>query len=416
MITTALKTIQNNMEGSIVKVNGRTEVVLFNNSVAKYPPAITLASYNYTGTITATHSLCGLNPTKFYLITYIGTTVTVKQSATGVKPSPAGVLTFVLPAPTKAPQTLQFSATRGLVYGTADKSPAATSDNVTTPITYKSSNIAVATIVNGNLHIVGAGVTTITASQAGSVYFTAATDVMQTLTVTPAVLQISAPVKIKAYGTVNPVLQPTYSGFVNGDVAVTTPPVITTAATTASLPGVYPVTLSGAASNNYTFVYGAGKITVTKATLTITANNASKVQGTANPILTLTYSGFVNGDTEAVLTTLPTLVTTAKTASPVGDYAIVATGAAASNYAPLYISGKLTVTAPSALKTMALSSNVEDIETEVTIQQALSPNGDGINDALIISGLQNYRYNTVVIMNTSGILVYKTTGYDNNTK
>jgi hypothetical protein len=42
-------------------------------------------------------------------------------------------------------------------------------------------------------------------------------------------------------------------------------------------------------------------LTVTKAHLTVTADNKSKYEGTPNPPLTFTISGFVNGDTAAVV-------------------------------------------------------------------------------------------------------------------
>ena len=96
-----------------------------------------------------------------------------------------------------------------------------------------------------------------------------------------------------------------YSGFVNGDTAasLTTPPTASTTATTASAVGTYPITASGAASPNYTFTYVNGTLTVTTATLTVTAANETKAYGAANPVLTVSYSGFVNGDTAASLTT-----------------------------------------------------------------------------------------------------------------
>ena len=73
----------------------------------------------------------------------------------------------------------------------------------------------------------------------------------------------------------------------------------------------------------------AGTLTVTPAALTITANNQTKVYGAALPTLTASYSGFVNGDTSASLTTQPTLTTTATAASHVAGnpYAITASGA-----------------------------------------------------------------------------------------
>ncbi|WP_394364546.1 MBG domain-containing protein, partial [Flavobacterium nitrogenifigens] len=64
----------------------------------------------------------------------------------------------------------------------------------------------------------------------------------------------------------------------------------------------------------------------------MTADDKSKIYGSSNPALTVSYSGFVNGDTETVLTAAPTVATTAVTGSPVGTYPIAASGAAASNY------------------------------------------------------------------------------------
>ena len=77
------------------------------------------------------------------------------------------------------------------------------------------------------------------------------------------------------------------------------------------------ITASGAADSNYAITYVAGSLTVTTAPLTITAVNKTKVYGAALPTLTATYSGFVNGDTSASLTTQPTLTTTATASSHV---------------------------------------------------------------------------------------------------
>jgi hypothetical protein len=85
---------------------------------------------------------------------------------------------------------------------------------------------------------------------------------------------------------------------------------------------------------------------VTPAALTITTNNQSKVYGAALPTLTASYTGLVNGDTAASLTTGPTLTTTATAASHVGagPYAITASGAVDSDYAISYVGGSLSVT------------------------------------------------------------------------
>ncbi len=90
----------------------------------------------------------------------------------------------------------------------------------------------------------------------------------------------------------------------------------------------------------------------------ITPNNQTKAYGAALPTLTATYSGFVNGDTSASLTTHPTLTTTVTTSSHVSGspYAITASGAADSDYSISYGTGTLTVT-PVALTITAVNQS-----------------------------------------------------------
>ena len=84
-------------------------------------------------------------------------------------------------------------------------------------------------------------------------------------------------------------------------------------------------------------------VTVAKAPLTITADDKTKYEGDENPELTVSYEGFVNGEDATVLTTQPTVTTTATTDSPVGTYPITASGAESSNYEFTYVDGILTV-------------------------------------------------------------------------
>ncbi|HKB14235.1 MAG TPA: MBG domain-containing protein, partial [Vicinamibacterales bacterium] len=178
-----------------------------------------------------------------------------------------------------------------------------------------------------------------------------------TLTITPATLTITADNKTKTYGSANPTLTLTYSGFVSGDSAasLTTPPTVATTATAASAVGMYPITVSGGAgvSANYEVTYVNGTLTVTAATLTISADNKSRIYGAANPPLTATYAGFVNGDTAANLTTAPSMATTATASSAVGTYPITASGAVSANYTIAYVAGALTVTPA----TLTISAN-----------------------------------------------------------
>ena len=85
------------------------------------------------------------------------------------------------------------------------------------------------------------------------------------LSVTPAMLTITANNLTKSLGAPNPTLTWTASGFVNGDTTsvFTANPMCATTATTSSSVGSYPIMCSGAAAANYTFTYVPGTLTVT---------------------------------------------------------------------------------------------------------------------------------------------------------
>src|SRR6185295_9157231 len=95
---------------------------------------------------------------------------------------------------------------------------------------------------------------------------------------------------------------------------------------------------------NYRSVTQAVSIDVLRASLTITAGDKSKMYGSANPPLTATYAGFVNGDGVSSLTTPVSLGTLATAGSPVGTYPITASGATSANYAITHVNGTLIVT------------------------------------------------------------------------
>jgi gliding motility-associated-like protein len=98
------------------------------------------------------------------------------------------------------PQTITFPPLPSQVVGNPDLAPGATSTNNTIPVTYTSSNPSVATIVNGQIHMISSGTTIITATQAGNATYSPATPVSQPLTVTAAYLIFNAiaPVSICA--------------------------------------------------------------------------------------------------------------------------------------------------------------------------------------------------------------------------
>src|SRR5262249_48349709 len=125
------------------------------------------------------------------------------------------------------------------------------------------------------------------------------------LTITPATLTITPDAgQAKVYGAAVPTLTYTASGFVNNDPAATLTGALGTTATAASPVGTYAFTLGTlAAGSNYTVALATTPPTfaVTRATLTVTANDQTKIQGEANPAFTVRYSGFVLGEGPGVL-------------------------------------------------------------------------------------------------------------------
>jgi uncharacterized protein YfiM (DUF2279 family) len=96
---------------------------------------------------------------------------------------------------------------------------------------------------------------------------------------------------------------------------------------------------------------------INKVTLTVIANDKSKMCGQPNPPLTASYNGFVSGENTNVLASPVALDTTATTSSGAGTYPIAVGGAAAANYTINYVSGKLIVDPPLQLSSASTSVN-----------------------------------------------------------
>lgn len=206
-----------------------------------------------------------------------------------------------------------------------------------------------AKLTGTSLTFTGAGTVVIQASQAGNANYVAAAPVSRMIKIakaTPAVTW-AAPLPI-VYGTKLGAAQLNASTTVAGKFAYTP------AAGTVLAAGVQTLSTTFTPTNTagYASVMKTVKITVTKAVLTVTANNASIKSGAAIPKFTAAYTGFVNGDKATVLTGAPTLSTTATAKSPVGSYAIVVKqgSLAAKNYSFKFVNGTLTITAASSVK------------------------------------------------------------------
>jgi hypothetical protein len=87
------------------------------------------------------------------------------------------------------------------------------------------------------------------------------------------------------------------------------------------------------------------ELAISRAPLTVTANSLSRPFGAANPTLTYTCTGFVNGEDASALTGSPVLTTTAALPSSIGTYPITITqgSLSAANYSFSFVDGTLTV-------------------------------------------------------------------------
>ena len=166
-----------------------------------------------------------------------------------------------------------------------------------------------------------------------------------TLTITKANLTVTADDKTREYGDANPTFTYSYSGFMNGDGAgvIDTLPTASTTATATTSPTTTAISMVGGTDNNYNLILVNGVLTITKANLTVTADNKSRTYGDPNPALTYTFGAFKNGETSAVLGSLPTASTTATNTTNAGTAAISVSGGLDTNYNYVYVDGVLTI-------------------------------------------------------------------------
>ncbi len=268
-------------------------------------------------------------------------TYTVVASASGstggysYAGSATGTLTIA-----KAAQTITFGSLSSKTYGNPPFTLGATASSGLT-VAYTSSTPAVATVSGSAVTIVGAGATTITASQSGDANRLSAPSVDQTLTVNPATASV-------VLGS----LERTYNGSAQGATVTTAPAGLTCNVTYDGDPtvpvhaGMYAVAAS-VADSNYTGS-ASGTLQIVRATQAITFPTLDPVPfgaapfalpATASSGLPVSYSSS-NPAVATISGNLLTLIgpgTTTLTASQggSGDY-----------YAAADVAQSLTVTAP----------------------------------------------------------------------
>ena len=152
-----------------------------------------------------------------------------------------------------------------------------------------------------------------------------------------------ATVKVKdcsrEYGDDNP----TFEIETEGAALIGEPEIICSADKNSKV-GTYEIEINKGTIKNYHVTFVPGTLTVKKAPLVVTAENYTITQGDKLPEFTASYSGFKNGEDEAVLTKQPVFSCEADEASAPGEYPITVYGVEADNYeVKSYITGTLTV-------------------------------------------------------------------------
>lgn len=290
----------------------------------------------------------------------------------------------------------------------ADFSPGATS---TAPITYTSNNTAVATIVSGKVHIIGAGTATITALDGTSTStqtLTVNAAVTPTITISPDAIDTCQGATVVYTATVtNGGTAPTYQWQVNGQAAGTNDATFTSSnlndndKIACTLTSSAPCTTNAIAKSN-------------AATFTIDTPAPETIS-----ILSTATGPVCAG-------TLVTFIASAISPSNMLDYQWQINGQDAGANSPIFDSSNfadgdfVTCTLTSNGKCLmgpVAVSNVITINLNpvsaciIVIPNTFTPNGDGINDLWNITALQGYPGCTVTIFNRYGAVVYSGTGY-----
>ncbi len=306
-------------------------------------------------------------------------------------------------------------------------------------------------------------------------YILSATNISTTAAITPRMITVAATPKSKIYGDADPIFTYTYTGSLIGNDSFSGKLIRVTGENVNSY-SINKGTLT--LGNNYSILYEGANLTISKAVLTVTVNNATICQRNNLPTFTLTYNGFKFADKENNLSTRPTVSTTANRNSPAGNYALIPGGAVSTNYSFVYVNGQLTI---NAIPVVAITSDIglsvslgatvkltatggisyvwsnangivtgqnanvltvrpsqnttytvtatnasgcsETATITVTVEDnlqliegtnILTPNGDGKNDFLIIRNIDMYPNNEIKIFDIAGRLIYSKKKYDNS--
>ncbi len=224
---------------------------------------------------------------------------------------------------TAEPFAILASATSGLELSYEVTGPATVEGNIIT-LTGVTGEVEVAVSQLGNINYNAASTETL------SFTVTDASKTNQTISFTE--------ISDQTYGATPIMLEATSDSGLDLTFDVEGPAILD--GSTLTITGVGEVTVTASQAGNETFNPAtlAQSFTVAPATLTVTAQGEIITYGDDLPEFTYELGGFVNGEEEGVLTSIPTISSNASVESDAGTYEIIASGGEAANYTFTYVS------------------------------------------------------------------------------
>jgi hypothetical protein len=301
-------------------------------------------------------------------------------------------------------QTITFSPLADKTYGDAPFLVTATGGASGQPVTFSSTTTSVCTATGmdgATIAIIATGTCTIAADQAGDPIadppWNAAPTVPQSFAVTPGSQTVAfgaAPTGVVVEGSgfrvsasASSGLAVTYSATTlticsvdaaSGDLTLLAAGLCTTAA---DQPGDANWNAAIQAQQSFTVAVTGTPPPVGLPTLTVTADAKSRPFGQANPPLTATISGFVNGQTLATsgVTGSPACTTIADIGSPAGTYPITCSigTLASAAYTFAFAPGVLTVVRGASSVTLSTGTTVFETSTPASFTASVEPSATG---------------------------------------
>ena len=133
----------------------------------------------------------------------------------------------------------------------------------------------------------------------------------------------------------------------------------------------------------------SAKLTISKRTLTVSANNAERQEGEENPQFSAEISGFAEGENESVLKGNLSFSCSADSNSPAGTYVIAPEGYAAENYEIVYEIGTLTVIGKPIIRTLSvpkLENRIYYTGETFSFNAAVLQNGEATQEEVTVTG------------------------------